>query len=108
MQSKVDPEVLRENKMTINQFLRESYTKANQRWQHGVSFFKHEFFALRRSTRKQFNRMLLPVNNFLKDGSRIESELQVELNKEPKQHIVLEGRMVPVGDVLEGPLEENY
>lgn len=108
MLSTVAPEVLLENRMTIHQFLRETYAEANQHLQDGVSFFKQEFSALHRHTRKQVNRMLLPVNNFLKDRYRIDTELHLELNREPEKNLLIQGKEVPAGDVLDGPLEENY
>ena len=108
MQSTVAPEVLQENRMTIHQFLRETYAHANQHWQGGVSFFKQEFSALHKNTLRHVNRMLNPVNNFLKDKSRIENELHLELNKEPEKHLVIQGKAIPVKEALKGPLEENY
>jgi hypothetical protein len=108
MKSTVSPEVLRENKLTIHQFLRESYAHAAQHWQHTVSFFKDEFSDFHKRTREHINRSLASVTDFLKDSSLIENELQSEKNKEPKQHVFVEGRMVHINEVLNGPLEENY
>jgi hypothetical protein len=108
LKSNVSPEVLRENMLTIHQFLRESYTHAAQHWQHAVSFFKDEFSDFHKRTRKHINRSLAPVNDFLKDSSLIENEMQSEKKKDPKQHVLLEGRMVHANEVLKGPLEENY
>jgi hypothetical protein len=94
IKSTVSPEVLRENKLTIHQFLRESYAQATQHWQHAVSFFKDEFSGIHKRTRKHFSGSLAPANDFLKDRAVIDNELQSEKIKEPKQQVSLEGRMV--------------
>ena len=52
--------------------------------------------------------MALPVNNFLKDITQIEAEFQQELIKESGQFICMEGKMIPVEEVLSQPMEENY
>lgn len=93
----VSPELANENKVTINSFLRQSYNQAK-------SFIRDEFDK----TSYYLNRMTLPVNNFLKDLSQIETELCEENNKSSMQYMMLDGQLVPVDQVLCRPMEENY
>jgi len=46
------PDVLTENMLTIHQFLRESYEKARQGLQDGISFFKEELNMIQSKTRE--------------------------------------------------------
>lgn len=107
--SVVRPDVLDENKTTINSFLKDSYTHAKKHLEDGVSFIKEEFSAIYDKTGHYLNKMVLPVNNFLKDLSQIEAELLHEVSKESPQMICLNGEMVPAEQVLlyKG-MEENY
>jgi hypothetical protein len=113
--SVVEPQVLNENKMTINSFLKQSYDHAKKGIeggvnliQDGVSFIKEEFHSFYNTTGQYLNKMVLPVNNFLKDLSQIENEFQQEVSKEATQLMSLNGVMVPVEQVLARPMEENY
>ena len=113
--SVVEKEVLNENKMTINSFLKQSYDHAKKGLeggvnliQDGVSFIKEEFHSFYNTTGQYLNKMVLPVNNFLKDLTQIENEFQQEVSKESTQLISLNGVMVPVEQVLNCPMEENY
>lgn len=113
--SVVEPQVLSENKLTINSFLKQSYDHAKKGLeggvnliQDGMSFIKDEFSSLYDKTGQALNRMVLPVNNFLKDLTQIETELQQEVSKESVTLISLNGVMVPVEQVLNRPMEENY
>ena len=59
--------------------------------------------------KKQFYRdKKLPVNNFLKDFSEIEKELKTEFCKDSTQFMTLDGKLVPVEQVLASQMEENY
>jgi hypothetical protein len=111
----VQPDVLNENKMTIHYFLRQSYDEAKKQLedgfsliQDGVSFLKEEFSAIYEKTGQYLDRMILPVNNFLKDITQIDSELKQEIRKESTELISLNGRMVSVDQALSQPMEENY
>ena len=113
--SVVQPEVRKENKMTINSFLKQSYTEAKKQvengvslMQEGVSFFKEEFSTFYHETGLCLNRMALPVNNFLKDIAQIEAELMQEISKESPHYLLMNGEMVPVEKVLTMPMEENH
>lgn len=113
--SVVEAEVLSENKLTINSFLKHSYDNAKKGIedgvhliQDGVSFIKDEFSALYDITGVYLNKMVLPVNNYLKDLSQIDSEFQKENAKDYPHLICLNGQMVPVEQALAGPMEENY
>ena len=113
--SVVKPDVLDENKLNIHSFLRESYNQAKKQLgdgvsfiQDGVMFFKEEFSAIYDRTGQYIDRMLLPVNNFLKDRGQIDSELKQEISKESPGLMYLNGKMVSVDQALSQSLEENY
>ncbi len=113
--SVVQPAVLEENKMTINSFLKQSYDQAKKQAangvmfiQDGVSFIKEEFSVFYHETGQCLNKISLPVNNFLKDLTQIETELLQEVSKESSHYLLMNGEMVPVEKVLNGPMEENY
>ncbi len=113
--SVVKPDILEENKMTIHSFLRQSYNQAKKQWdegvsfiQDGVSFFKEEFSAIYDKTGQYIDRMLLPVNNFLKDMKQIDSELKQEISKGSTGLISVNGKMVSADQALSRSLEENY
>jgi hypothetical protein len=113
--SSVQPEVLQENKMTINSFLKQSYEQAKKQVedgvsfiQDGVSFIKEEFSVFYHETGQCLNKMVLPVNNFLKDLTQIETELLQEVSKESSHYLLMNGEMVPVEKVLAMPMEENH
>jgi len=115
LNSVVKPDVLDENKMTIHSFLRQSYNQAKKHWgdgvsliQDGASFFKDEFSAIYNKTGQYIDRMMLPVNNFLKDMNQIDSELKQEISKDSTELVFLDGRMVTVDQALALPMEENY
>jgi hypothetical protein len=76
--SVVNPVVLNENRHSINSFLRDSYDEAKKQWNDGITFFKDEFYSIRDLTGSYLNKMILPVNNFLKDITEIDSELKQE------------------------------
>lgn len=97
-ETNMNSELLTENKMSINSFLRESYNQAK-------SFIRDEYDK----TRDCINRMSLPVNNFLKDLSQIETELIEETTKSStSQYMLLDGQLIPVEQVLLRQMEENY
>ncbi|MEP6699791.1 MAG: hypothetical protein ABJA85_00680 [Bacteroidota bacterium] len=114
--SEVLPEVLDENRVSINSFLKQSYSQAKKQLeggvnliQGGVTFIKDEFSAFYHETGHYLNKMVLPVNNFLKDHSQIENELQQEINRESAQLVFLSGNMVPLDQALTSEfMEENY
>ena len=113
--SVVLPEILDENKVTINSFLKGSYNQAKKQLgdgvhfiQDGASFIKDEFSSFYHETGYYLNKMVLPVNNFLKDFTQIEMEFQQEISQESTQLISLNGMMVPVEQALALPMEENY
>ena len=112
--SGLQPEVI-EDKLTVNSFLRHSYDQAKKQLeggvsfiQDGVSFIKDEFSAFYHETGHYLNKMVLPVNNFLKDLPQIETEFQEEISKDSTQIICLNGNMVSVEHALSLPMEENY
>jgi len=111
----VQPEIPGDNKITINSFLKQSYNQARKQieggvnlFQDGVSYIKDEFSDIYDRT-GHYLRMALPINNFLKDLTQIDTELSQEVTKDCAQYnLVLNGTMVPVDQVLSQPMEENY
>lgn len=73
-----------------------------------MSFIKEEFSTFYDNTEQYLNNMVLPVNNFLKDLTQIETELLQEVSRESTEIIFLNGKMVSVDQALSGPMEENY
>lgn len=115
LKSVVKPDVLDENKLTIHSFLRQSYNQAKKQWEEGISFiqggvnfFKEEFSAIYDKTGQYIDRMLLPVNNFLKDIKQIDSELKQEISKESPGLMYMNGKMVTAEHALSQSREENY
>ncbi len=101
---------------TIHSFLKKSYYEAKKQLENGVIvlengalFFKDEFSALYQETGQFINRMLLPINNFIKDFVQIETELQKEMSLESShQYLWMDGELLPVEEVMAKPMEENY
>lgn len=110
----VEPEVLQKNMQTIHSFLKETYNEAKKQLgkgisliQEGASFFKDEFSAIYHETGQSINRMLLPVNNFVKDIRQIETELLQEASIESPDYLLMNGQMMLAEEVLDMPMEEN-
>lgn len=110
----VQPDVLEKNMISIHTFLKQSYDEAKRQLENGVeflqdgaSFLKEEFSALCHGTDQCLNRMLLPGNNFIKDMQQIDAELKKEMCIESPHCLLLDGKMVPVEEVLNMPMEEN-
>ncbi|MBL7724679.1 MAG: hypothetical protein JNK27_11045 [Chitinophagaceae bacterium] len=110
----VQPDVLEKNMLTIHSFLKQSYDEAKKQLENGVTllqegatFFKEEFSTLFQETGQYFNRMLLPVNNFIKDLQQIDTELLREVSMQSPHHLLIDGEMMPVEKILEQPMEEN-
>jgi hypothetical protein len=75
--------------------------------QDSMTVIKGEFFDIYDKTASCINRMILPVNNFIKDFTQIDAEFQAELSKDaafstPRPNIV------PIEIALNGYMEENY
>lgn len=75
--------------------------------QDGMTAIKDEFVGIYDKTASCINRMILPVNNFIKDFTQIDAEFQAELSKDtsfctPRPNIV------PIEIALNGYMEENY
>lgn len=72
-----------------------------------MTVIKDEFLGIYDKTASCINRMMLPVNNFIKDFTQIDAEFQAELSKDatfatPRPNIV------PIEIALNGYMEENY
>jgi hypothetical protein len=75
--------------------------------QDSMTVIKDEFLDAYDKTASCINRMMLPVNNFIKDFTQIDTEFQAELSKDatfrtPRPNIV------PIEIALNGYMEENY
>lgn len=113
--SLVRPDVLQKNMQTIHSFLKQSYDEAKKQLGNGVafvqgnaSFFKEEFSAFYNETSQRLNRMLLPVNNFIKDLTQIEIELLKEVSIESPHLLLMNGEMVNIEEALSKKMEENH
>ncbi len=104
--SVVKPDVLKENMTSIGSFLKDSYSNAKRNINDGVGFFKDEFSAFYNKTGTYINQMMLPVNNFLKNITDIDTELQQEKSSDPAASG--HGHLVPIEEALRSPMEENY
>lgn len=102
--SVVNPDVLVENMLTINTYIKESYSQARLQVQEGVNFLKEEFTDLYDKTAGYINWLTLPVNNFLKDLSQIEKEFLQAAGAEPEPSC-----LIPISIAINsGVMEENY
>src|SRR5687767_11972193 len=96
--SVVNPDVLKENMVSIRSFLKDSYSNAKKNIQDGMNFFKDEFSAFYNKTGTYINQMMLPVNNFVKDISEIETELLQEKSNDPAASG--HGHLVPIEEAM--------
>ena len=111
----VKPDILTNNKITINTFLKQTYDGAKKQAapgvtliQDGVSFIKEEFSFFYHEAGLSLHKMALPVNNFLKDLAQIENELLQEISKDSPHYVLMNKVMIPVEIVLSEMMEENY
>jgi len=75
-----------------------------------VTVIKEEFLEIYDKAGTYLNKMVLPVNNFLKDFTQIDAEFQGELRKEiqPVTTPTSSANIVPIEQALSGFMEENY
>src|SRR6185503_19458340 len=121
--SVVRPDVLKENKVTINSFLKDSYTNAKKQIQGGFNAFKDELREIRHTAEACFDFFALPVNNYLKDISQIDSDFRQAPGPalEPSETSIRVSEatirlnentmgIVSITEALSscGPMEENY
>jgi hypothetical protein len=106
----VNPEALTENVITFNSAIRQSYTQAKKHLQDGITVIRDEFMGMYDKAESYFNIIALPVNNFLKDLTQIETELQRELSKDAPQLTPAMNKcnVIPIEQAMNGRMEENY
>jgi hypothetical protein len=101
--------------LPMNSMLKQSYDSAIKHLhggvtvlQDGMNVIKDEFIGIYDKAATIVNKMALPVNNFLKDLTQIEAELQSELavNSRAVRHTGC--TIIPLEEALEGRMEENY
>ena len=97
-----------EEKVSFQDFLKKSYSNAVNRVQGGVTYIKDELYEMYSQSGYYLEQMALPVNNFLKDFTQIESELSQEKIKENSHFLLLDGKLVSADQILNKPMEENY
>ena len=75
-----------------------------------MSVIKDEFIGIYDKAGSYLHIIAHPVNNFLKDHSQIEEELQQELCKETLQFsaVVTSINVIPIDQALQRPMEQNY
>jgi hypothetical protein len=93
---------------TVQHYLKDSFNEKRQEIKESISFFKEEFSGMFDKTNRYFNLATLPVNNFLKDLSQIEKEMEAECNRSNEYCICMDGKMIPASEVFARPMEENY
>jgi hypothetical protein len=75
--------------------------------QDSVTVIKEEIIGIYDKTASCINRMILPVNNFIKDFTQIDAEFQAELSKDAA-FVTPRPNIVPIEIALNGYMEENY
>lgn len=98
-----------EEKLTLQSFLKDSYTSAKDQITHSISAFREELTGFYNKAGNCISDMTSPVNNFLKDFTQIDTELNYELSKVNVQddHSPF-SNFVPIEQALHSPMEENY
>jgi len=104
--SQLNPDI--PDNLTIHTFIHSSYNQAKKQIHDGASFIKEELTTIYDIAGNCLQKIVLPVNNFLKDLSQIESELRQEVSKESAHLICLNGKLIPFDQALTQPMEENY
>ncbi len=101
-------EILTGNLLTS--VVKQSYTHAKKHLQEGVTFVKDEILDIYDKAGNCLSKMVLPVNNFLKDLTQIDEEFRRELNKQSLQANLATnaGNVILMEQTLSGYMEENY
>jgi hypothetical protein len=99
-------EIKKDNPTSLHSFLSASCSNARQVLKDGTSFIKDEFTSLYTMAETQLQKMVLPVNNFLKDMIQLDREIEYESKKQAG--LIGEGNFVPLEQALLSPMEENY
>ena len=81
----IQPQQVAETMQSINEFVHQSYAQTKKQLQESVTVIRDEFNLMYDKAGSYFSRMAMPINNFLKDLSQIEKELQFEFSKEQLQ-----------------------
>ena len=121
--SVVRPDTLKENKISINNFLKDSYSNAKKQLQGGINAFKDELREIRNTAEACFDFFALPINNYLKDISQIDNDFQqapgpalepsetsLRITEAAMRMSDNSMRVVSITEALSsgGPMEENY
>jgi len=103
-------DALTENLLSFHSVVKQSYSHAKKHLQDGVTFVKDEIMDIYDTAGSCLTKMVLPVNNFLKDLTQIDEEFQHEINRE-MQPVKVPNRncnVIPIEQALNGYMEENY
>jgi len=108
-------EFVNENVLPMNSVLKNSYDHAKKHIQGGVlviqesiTVIKDEFIGIYDRAATMVNKMALPVNNFIKDLTQIEAELQAEITPKNLSTSRNGCTLIPLEEALKGRMEENY
>lgn len=96
------------DKVSLQDFIKNSYSNALNRVQDGVTYIRDEISEMYQHSGYYMNQMVLPVNNFLKDLTQIDTELSQETGNQSTHFLSLDGQLIPAEQVLNRPMEENY
>jgi hypothetical protein len=100
--SLVQPEALKKNKLSVHGYLGQSYTQAKKQLEERTAVFKPELETFDQAVGSCADRMLLRVNNFLKDFTQMEEDFLAELHTNKVNVIPIEHA------IASGKMEENY
>lgn len=101
----LNPETINGNQQTLQSFLSEYSSEPKHFLKEGTSFIKEELNSLYLIAENHLQKMILPINNFLKDMVQLEQEIEYESKKQCG--LVCEGNFVPLEQALKSPMEEN-
>jgi hypothetical protein len=89
-------------------FLKNSYQEQREKLSEGTSFLKEGLSDAIDKTKSYVNLVAYPINNFLKDFTKIEEEFKQESLNEQEYTVCLDGKIVSGDEALSLPMEENY
>jgi hypothetical protein len=100
----VKPAILQTNKQAIQNYLRETYSRAKTQLNNGLDIFKTEFTEIYGQAAFCFHTMVAPVNNYLKDPVQILEDF----DREKRNNAGASSTIIPLEIALLSPMEENY
>jgi hypothetical protein len=102
--SVVRPDVLKENRLSINTQLKNSYSQVKKQIEEGISAVRNEWMELKHTAEACMDMLASPVNNHLKDTGQIERDFNPVLDPASSASVV------PITEAISTNRfsEENY